>query len=177
MQTWDSRLLPHLEISRFGISDLADIISKSGNTPSFLAEGVALLRPTDFYAAVPMDVSYLLDSLNDKQREAVAAPRSNLLVLAGAGSGKMRTGASYRGHERGKLLAILDYGGDVYQQSGGGDASSYRATDGHQPGRHVGRHLPRAGAPPAACAPYGRQFLPQDFQILDSEDQLRLVSV
>lgn len=33
-----------------------------------------------------MDVSYLLDSLNDKQREAVAAPRSNLLVLAGAGS-------------------------------------------------------------------------------------------
>ncbi|MGT9578457.1 hypothetical protein ACVWC5_16550, partial [Escherichia coli] len=24
-----------------------------------------------------MDVSYLLDSLNDKQREAVAAPRSN----------------------------------------------------------------------------------------------------
>ncbi|MFP1484620.1 UvrD-helicase domain-containing protein [Escherichia coli] len=40
--------------------------------------------------AVPMDVSYLLDSLNDKQREAVAAPRSNLLVLAGAGSGKTR---------------------------------------------------------------------------------------
>lgn len=37
-----------------------------------------------------MDVSYLLDSLNDKQREAVAAPRSNMLVLAGAGSGKTR---------------------------------------------------------------------------------------
>ncbi|GHL74394.1 hypothetical protein ECZU34_21420 [Escherichia coli] len=44
-----------------------------------------------------MDVSYLLDSLNDKQREAVAAPRSNLLVLAGAGSVNARTGASYRG--------------------------------------------------------------------------------
>ncbi|GHL80264.1 hypothetical protein ECZU36_15480 [Escherichia coli] len=56
-----------------GISDLADIISKSVYIPSFLAEGVALLRPTYFYAAVPMDVSYLLDSLNDKQREAVAA--------------------------------------------------------------------------------------------------------
>ncbi|MFT2863970.1 hypothetical protein, partial [Escherichia coli] len=54
------------------MSDLADIISKSVYIPSFLAEGVALLRPTYFYAAVPMDVSYLLDSLNDKQREAVA---------------------------------------------------------------------------------------------------------
>ncbi len=29
-----------------------------------------------------MDVSYLLDSLNDKQREAVAASRTNMLVLA-----------------------------------------------------------------------------------------------
>ncbi|KAA0638318.1 hypothetical protein E2K67_06235, partial [Escherichia coli] len=46
-----------------------------------MAEGVALLRPTYFYAAVPMDVSYLLDSLNDKQREAVAAPRSMAIAL------------------------------------------------------------------------------------------------
>lgn len=32
-----------------------------------------------------MDPSLLLDGLNDKQREAVAAPLENLLVLAGAG--------------------------------------------------------------------------------------------
>ncbi|WP_102794413.1 DNA helicase II [Bowmanella denitrificans] len=37
-----------------------------------------------------MDVSALLDSLNDKQRQAVAAPPSDMLVLAGAGSGKTR---------------------------------------------------------------------------------------
>lgn len=37
-----------------------------------------------------MDVSYLLDSLNDEQRRAVAAPASSMLVLAGAGSGKTR---------------------------------------------------------------------------------------
>lgn len=37
-----------------------------------------------------MDVSHLLDSLNEPQRQAVAAPANNLLVLAGAGSGKTR---------------------------------------------------------------------------------------
>lgn len=37
-----------------------------------------------------MDVSYLLDSLNDEQRRAVAAPPASMLVLAGAGSGKTR---------------------------------------------------------------------------------------
>src|SRR5690554_5183201 len=35
-----------------------------------------------------MDVSPLLDSLNDAQRAAVSAPAGNQLILAGAGSGK-----------------------------------------------------------------------------------------
>ncbi len=37
-----------------------------------------------------MDVSHLLDPLNDAQREAVSAPPGHLLILAGAGSGKTR---------------------------------------------------------------------------------------
>ncbi|MFK5914223.1 MAG: DNA helicase II [Woeseiaceae bacterium] len=37
-----------------------------------------------------MDVSYIIDPLNDAQRQAVCAPLSNVLVLAGAGSGKTR---------------------------------------------------------------------------------------
>ena len=37
-----------------------------------------------------MDVSHILDELNDAQREAVTASDKHLLVLAGAGSGKTR---------------------------------------------------------------------------------------
>ena len=37
-----------------------------------------------------MDVTVIIDSLNDAQRNAVCAPSTNQLVLAGAGSGKTR---------------------------------------------------------------------------------------
>lgn len=37
-----------------------------------------------------MDISHIVENLNDAQRQAVTAPLSNLLVLAGAGSGKTR---------------------------------------------------------------------------------------
>ncbi len=38
----------------------------------------------------PMDVTPILESLNDAQRQAVTAPSEPLLVIAGAGSGKTR---------------------------------------------------------------------------------------
>ena len=37
-----------------------------------------------------MDVSHILDHLNDQQREAVTSKKKHLMVLAGAGSGKTR---------------------------------------------------------------------------------------
>ena len=37
-----------------------------------------------------MDVTEIIDSLNDAQRAAVSAPPRSMLVLAGAGSGKTR---------------------------------------------------------------------------------------
>jgi len=37
-----------------------------------------------------MDVSYILDNLNEEQRQAVTSEKQHLMVLAGAGSGKTR---------------------------------------------------------------------------------------
>ena len=37
-----------------------------------------------------MDVSHILEHLNDQQRSAVTSEKQHLMVLAGAGSGKTR---------------------------------------------------------------------------------------
>lgn len=104
-----------------------------------------------------MDVSYLLDSLNDKQREAVAAPRSNMLVLAGAGSGKTRVLV----HRIAWLLSVEN--NSPYSIMAVTFTNKAAAEMRHRIGqlmgparRNVGRDVPRSGAPPAARASYGR---------------------
>jgi DNA helicase-2/ATP-dependent DNA helicase PcrA len=123
-----------------------------------------------------MDISYILDSLNADQREAVAAEPSNLLVLAGAGSGKTR---------------VLVHRIAWYIETG--QASSYsimavtftnkaaaemrarieRLLDQPTQGMWVGTFHSLAHR--LLRAHWQEAGLPESFQILDSEDQYRTV--
>ncbi|AYH49862.1 MULTISPECIES: DNA helicase II [Dickeya] len=123
-----------------------------------------------------MDVSDLLDSLNDKQRDAVAAARSNMLVLAGAGSGKTRVLV----HRIAWLLTVencspysimavtftnkaaAEMRHRIDQLLGTSQGGMWIGTFHGLAHRLLRAHHLDAG-------------LPQDFQILDSEDQLRLL--
>ena len=127
-----------------------------------------------------MDVETLLDGLNDRQREAVAAPLENLLVLAGAGSGKTRVLvhrlAWLLGVEQASPFSILavtftnkaaaEMRGRIEKLLGGhlgyGNGGMWIGTFHGIAHRLLRAHHLDAG-------------LPQDFQILDSDDQLRLI--
>ncbi|MBW7984493.1 DNA helicase II [Enterobacillus tribolii] len=123
-----------------------------------------------------MDVSDLLNSLNDKQREAVAAPRSNLLVLAGAGSGKTRVLV----HRIAWLMAVENCSpySIMAVTFTNKAASEMRHRIEHlvgtsQGGMWIGTFHGLAHR--LLRAHHLDANLPQDFQILDSEDQLRLL--
>ncbi|EJI84376.1 DNA-dependent helicase II [Alishewanella aestuarii B11] len=123
-----------------------------------------------------MDVSYLLDGLNDKQRDAVAAPPQHMLVLAGAGSGKTRVlvhrlawlmqverVAPY------SLLAVTftnkaaqEMRARIETTIGVSLNNLWMGTFHGLSHRMLRAHYQEAG-------------LPQGFQIIDSDDQLRLV--
>jgi DNA helicase-2/ATP-dependent DNA helicase PcrA len=123
-----------------------------------------------------MDVSSLLDGLNDKQRDAVAAPPQHMLVLAGAGSGKTRVlvhrlawlmqverVAPY------SLLAVTftnkasqEMRNRIEQTIGVSLNNLWMGTFHGLSHRMLRAHYLEAG-------------LPQGFQIIDSDDQYRLV--
>ncbi len=128
-----------------------------------------------------MDVSYILDGLNEAQRDAVAAPMGHLLVLAGAGSGKTRV-LVHRiawlieadGLSPHAILAVTFTNKAAREMRGRieqllGQSRPDLALQGMWVGtfhslahRLLKLHWQDAG-------------LPQQFQILDSDDQLRLI--
>lgn len=123
-----------------------------------------------------MDVSPILDGLNEAQRAAVTAPLGPTLVLAGAGSGKTRVlthriawlvqveGASPHG-----ILAVTftnkaagEMRGRIENMLGVPSAPLWVGTFHGIAHRLLRLHWREAN-------------LPQAFQIIDSEDQLRLI--
>ena len=123
-----------------------------------------------------MDVTDIIDPLNDAQREAVTAPSGHLLVLAGAGSGKTRVLV----HRIAWLLATHDATpfGILAVTFTNKAASEMRTRIEAILGRPAGgmwvgtfhglaHRLLRAHWRDAA--------LPEGFQILDSDDQLRCI--
>jgi DNA helicase II / ATP-dependent DNA helicase PcrA len=123
-----------------------------------------------------MDVSSLLDPLNEAQRQAVAAPLAPTLVLAGAGSGKTRVlthrvawlvevenvsphgilAVTFTNKAAGEMRARIE------AQLGLPSAPLWIGTFHGIAHRLLRMHWREAG-------------LPQGFSILDSEDQQRLV--
>ncbi len=123
-----------------------------------------------------MDVSDLLSGLNAAQREAVTAPPGPVLVLAGAGSGKTRV-LTHRiawlirvdGLSPYSLLAVTFTNKAAHEMRGRVEALLDLPASGMWIGTFHGlahrllrTHWQEAG-------------LPQAFQILDSDDQLRVV--
>ena len=128
-----------------------------------------------------MDISELLDGLNDKQREAVAAPLGNYLVLAGAGSGKTRVLT----HRIAWLIAVenISEGSIMAVTFTNKAAAEMRHRIQDTLSKHAQSNLLfgmwigtfHSIAHRLLRAHHLDVNLPQDFQILDSEDQLRLV--
>ncbi|MFN3964279.1 MAG: DNA helicase II [Silanimonas lenta] len=123
-----------------------------------------------------MDVSHLLDGLNAAQREAVSAPPGHYLVLAGAGSGKTRVLT----HRIGWLHAVE--GVPLH----GILAVTFTNKAAHEMRQRIAATLsiePRGlwvgtfhGIAHRLLRLHWQEAgLPEGFQILDADDQLRLV--
>ena len=123
-----------------------------------------------------MDVSELLDDLNKPQREAVAAPLGHTRILAGAGSGKTRVLVhriawliQAEALSPANILAVTftnkaaaEMRGRIEQMLGYPIGGMWVGTFHGLAHRLLRSHWQEAG-------------LPQGFQILDSDDQLRMI--
>ncbi len=123
-----------------------------------------------------MDVSHILNSLNSAQRQAVTAEAGNLLVLAGAGSGKTRVLVhriawliEMEGVSPGGILAVTFTNKAANEMRIRIEELLQRPIGGMWVGTFHGlaHRLLRAHWQEAG--------LPEKFQILDSDDQLRLI--
>ena len=123
-----------------------------------------------------MDVTPILENLNDAQRQAVTAAADPLLVIAGAGSGKTRVLVhraawliDVEGVSPQSLLAVT-FTNKAAAEMRGRIESLLNMPVGHLwigtfhglAHRLLRRHWREAG-------------LPQNFQIIDSDDQIRLI--
>ena len=130
-----------------------------------------------FRVRIPrMDVTCILDPLNDAQREAVTADPGHLLVLAGAGSGKTRVLV----HRIAWLLATGQVSAHgllavtFTNKAAGEMRGRIESMLGHPiGGMWVGTFHGLANRLLRYHTSEAR--LPEGFQILDSEDQLRMV--
>jgi DNA helicase-2/ATP-dependent DNA helicase PcrA len=123
-----------------------------------------------------MDVSQLLDSLNEKQRDVVAAPLQNMLVLAGAGSGKTRVLVQriawlmqVENASPHSVLAVTFTNKAAAEMR----ARVEETVDGNTHGMWIGTFHGLAHR--LLRMHFQEAKLPQAFQVLDSDDQLRLV--
>ncbi len=123
-----------------------------------------------------MDISNILDELNEEQRNAVAADNGHLLVLAGAGSGKTRVLvhriAWYIQKERVNpygILAVTFTNKAAAEMRGRIEVLLQQPIGGMWVGTFHGiaHRLLRAHWQEAG--------LPENFQILDSDDQYRTI--
>lgn len=128
-----------------------------------------------------MDVSLLLDHLNPEQREAVSAPATNQLILAGAGSGKTRVLV----HRIAWLIQVEQLSpysimAVTFTNKAAREMRSRLDELFHQNGQYINSRAMWVGtfhglAHRLLKAHWQDADLPQNFQILDSDDQLRLI--
>jgi len=123
-----------------------------------------------------MDVSKLLDGLNDAQRQAVTAPLVPALVLAGAGSGKTRVLVhrvawliQVEGASPHSILAV------TFTNKAAAEMRSRIETLLGYPGSAMWIGTFHGLAHRLLRLHWREAGLPQSFQILDAEDQVRLL--